>query len=242
MNKMIIERNNFKQNRLSYGIKLEDISKKSGLAISTISAYERLTSKYTETRTRDNNAQIIDRALCELIKEKLDNTFPNSISQKEDKVVEESVKKLATNIKPEYDRVKVGNKINKYCRDSFITVNDFCNMCGISKSTFSDSTCKSHPYMYDITLHKICKATGWDIKMLINNEDIPVENKPDNKDKVHECINSIVSNDGNVESIKDEKYTYENGEYFYEYTVVKRIKMKITKEKFLKDISKKEEK
>lgn len=45
-----------------------------------------------------------------------------------------------------------------------------------------------------------------------------------------------------IVAIRDEKYTFENGEYFYEYSVVKRVKIKISKEKFLRDISKKEDK
>jgi len=242
----------FSQKRHSYGITLDDISKKSGLAMSTISAYERFNGKYTETRTRDDNAVLIERALDDIIKERLAETFSRAV-EKEEKSMEESVKTVtATNINKELDRRKIGEKIRKYCFESGISLNEFCKMCGITTSTFSDSTVKEHPYLYNRTIYKICSATGWTREQLVKSDESPstvpkVEAKPvvkEPKIALYEndetrSLNNL-SHDGTVQ-VKDKKFTFQDGKYYMEYTVVRRVKQCITKEQFMAQIEKEEQ-
>ena len=70
-----ISHSNFKKIRESYGIKLQEVAERSGLAYSTVSAYERFTSKYTQTRARDESEKAITSALNSLINEKLGKLF-----------------------------------------------------------------------------------------------------------------------------------------------------------------------
>ena len=244
-----VERFGFRAKRLSYGITLDDISKKCGLAISTISAYERFSSKYTETRTRDENAITIDKALNDIINEKIQETFTGAVtSQKEEKVVEEP-KKIASNINTDYKRADIAEKLLKYCAESNISIYDFCKMCGIAESTFANSTIKDHPYLYHRTIYKICKATGWTKEQLLGKEDLSIkkeEPKPEAKpvsittydrDEVNSLSN--LSHDGNVK-IEDKKYTYQEGKYYLEYTIVRKVKRMITKEQFMNEIQKEE--
>lgn len=242
----------FSQKRHSYGITLDDISKKSGLAMSTISAYERFNGKYTETRTRDDNAVLIERALDDIIKERLAETFSRAV-EKEEKSMEESVKNVtATNINKELDRRTIAEKIRKYCIDSGISLNEFCKMCGITNNTFSESTVKDHPYLYDRTIYKICSATGWTREQLLKSDESTlsapkVEAKPAVKEpKIAfyendetRSLNNL-SHDGNVQ-IKDKKYTFQDGKYYMEYTVVRKVKQCITKEQFMSQIEKEEQ-
>ena len=74
---LVIDRSNFQKNRKAYGITILDVAKKSGLSSGVISNYENFTGQYTQTRTRDDNARTIVRALKNLIQEKIDSTFIN---------------------------------------------------------------------------------------------------------------------------------------------------------------------
>lgn len=227
----------FSQKRHSYGITLDDISKKSGLAMSTISAYERFNGKYTETRTRDDNAIIIERTLDDIIKERLAETFSRTV-EKEEKSMEESVKTItAANVNKELDRKKISEKIRKYCIDSGISLNEFCKMCGITTSTFSDSTVKLHPYLYDRTIYKICSATGWTREQLVESDETP-SSTPAPNDETRSLNN--LSHDGTVQ-VKDKKFTFQDGKYYMEYTVVRKVKQCITKEQFMAQIEKEEQ-
>lgn len=244
---LVIDHQNFKQNRVAYGISLSEIAERCGLGTTTVSNYERFEGKYTQIRARDDNSRLMIRALKEIIQEKLDETFVNSFKMKEDKSVEESREIKANNVNTAYDRKKIGEKIRKYCSGSKISISDFCAMCGLTGNTFTNYVIKLHPYMYDITLHKICNATGWTIDMLIGEEDIPINNdKPVKTTELSTAAtvraDLVEEPEPEIVAIRDEKYTFENGEYFYEYSVVKRVKIKISKEKFLRDISKKEDK
>lgn len=228
-----VERFGFRAKRLSYGITLDEISKKCGLAISTISAYERFSSKYTETRTRDENAITIDRALNDIINEKIQATFTNAVSsQKEEKVVE-------------YSREKIGNKIRKYCKESCISLTQFIKMCDLDQTAFSPSTIKKSPALSKTAVNSILHATGWSENYLIDDNDIPVNStntKPVSittydRDEVNSLSN--LSHDGNVK-IEDKKYTYQDGKYYLEYTIVRKVKRMITKEQFMNEIQKEE--
>lgn len=243
----------FSQKRHSYGITLNEISKKSGLAVNTISAYERFNGKYTETRTRDDNAIIIERTLDDIIKERLAETFSRAV-EKEEKSMEESVKTItANNVNKELDRRKIGEKIRKYCFDSNISLREFCKMCDININTFTDTTAKLHPYLYDCTIYKICSATGWTREQLVKSDELSslapkVEAKPavvkEPKIALYEndetrSLNNL-SHDGTVQ-VKDKKFTFQDGKYYMEYTVVRKMKQCITKEQFIAQIEKEEQ-
>lgn len=243
----------FSQKRHSYGITLDDISKKSGLAMSTISAYERFNGKYTETRTRDDNAVLIERTLDDIIKERLAETVSRAV-EKEEKSMEESVKTItANNVNKELDRKKIAEKIRKYCIDSGISLREFCKMCDINVNTFTDTTVKLHPYLYDRTIYKICSATGWTREQLVKSDELSspapkVEAKPavvkEPKIALYEndetrSLNNL-SHDGTVQ-VKDKKFTFQDGKYYIEYTVVRKVKQCITKEQFMAQIEKEEQ-
>ena len=247
MNEQPVSHINFKQQRQAYKISLEEIAKKSGLAISTVSAYERFTSKYTQTRTRDENGRAITNALNDIIQEKISETFPNAI-KKEDKVVEEVKEKKKIN---GFDRAAISEKIRKYCTASGISLREFCKMCDIADNTFMGCVIRDNPILRKQTVTKIVNATGWSLDQLTGPDDIsvkkviePVQNlepmKPNPIEADEDRKMSSLQHDGNV-TITDEKYTFQDGSYYYEYTIVRRVKRKITKEQFLNDISKKEE-
>lgn len=248
----------FSQKRHAYGITLDDISKKSGLAMSTISAYERFNGKYTETRTRDDNAILIERTLDDIIKERLAETFSRAVEKEEKSMdmpnyVAKEVKTVtATNINKELDRGKIGEKIKKYCLESGISLNEFLKMCGMNNNTFSPTTVKEHPYLYERTIYKICSATGWTREQLLKSDETPssapkVEVKPvvkEPKMALYEndetrSLNNL-SHDGTVQ-IKDKKFTFQDGKYYMEYTVVRKVKQCITKEQFMAQIEKEEQ-
>ncbi len=244
MENLVITHTNFKQQRLAYGISLEDISKKSGLSISCISAFERFTSKYTETRTRDENASTITQALNDLIEERLTNLFAKKAAKEEKKM-------NAKNVNVEYDRVKIGKKIRKYCDVSNIGLVEFCRMCDIGIDSFSDSRAARSPYVYSKTLRKICKATGWDVETLIGPDDILIK-KPvttatyDQKGyippvDVIKTSNAKLLSEGPTGKIFDEKLICQDGRYFHEYKCTYIRKEEITKEQFINLINKKEE-
>ena len=243
MQNLEITHTNFKQQRLAYGISLEDISKRSGLSISCISAFERFTSKYTETRTRDENAKVITKSLNDLIEERLANLFAKRAA-KEEKEMD------AKNVNVEYDRAKIGKKIRKYCEMSNIGLIEFCRMCDIGIDTFSDSRAARSPYVYPKTLRKICKATGWSVGTLIGPDDIPIK-KPvttatyDQKNYIPPegvCKTSNFKEicDGPVGEMFDIKYICQDGKYFREYKCVHVHKDELTKEQFINQITKEE--
>lgn len=241
----------FSQKRHSYGITLEDISKKSGLAMSTISAYEHFNGRYTETRTRDDNAVLIERSLDDIIKERLAKTFSRAVEKEEKSMETVEKKNNALNTKPELDREKIGEKIRKYCFESNISLNEFCNMCDITSNTFTEAVTKKHPYLYDRTIYKICNATGWTREQLIGEKSLPVSTKPVEKPVVKEpkialyendetrSLNNL-SHDGTVQ-VKDKKFTFQDGKYYMEYTVIRKVKQCITKEQFMSQIEKEEQ-
>ena len=209
------ERLNFSKKRHSYGITLEEIAKKCGLSMTTVSAYERFSSKYTQTRTRDDNALRIDRALDDIIKEKIQNTFINS--KKDEKSMNTS----------KIERKVIGNKIRKYCNQSHIAIEEFLRMCGIANNTFLYCVEKDHPYISERVMRKICDATGWTMEQLTCDEDLPVKETKD--------IPSAAT-----EETKDVRYIFENGEYIMEYTVIQiqRCRKKLTKEEFMEHVAK----
>lgn len=253
MNELVIDRKNFKQNRVAYGISQEEIANRCGLVSTTVSNYERFEGKYSQIRARDDNEKLMIRALYDIIQERINESFTNAINKKEDKVVGENRRKQ---FDITYDRKAIGEKIYKYCLYSGINITDFCKMCGISCNTFVASMITDVPQIKLQTINKILAATGWTLEQLTGPNDIPVQpihrkdsidpnalQKPVTNDLEPLRPNPIAAeqHDGNVK-ITDERYTFQDGEYFYEYTIVRKVKRKISKEQFLNDISKKEEK
>lgn len=258
MNELVIDRKNFKQNRVAYGISQEEIANRCGLVSTTVSNYERFEGKYTQTRARDDNEKLMIRALYDIIQERINETFTNAINNKEDKVVSESKNKFSIS----YDRKTIGEKIYKYCAYSGINITDFCKMCSISCNSFVASQIEAVPQIKLQTINKILAATGWTLEQLTGPNDIPVQPikktidptalqkpvtndlellKPNPIDADEDRKMSSLQHDGNVK-ITDERYTFQDGDYFYEYTIVRKVKRKISKEQFLNDISKKEDK
>lgn len=216
---------NFKQKRLSYKITLEELAKKTKLSMSTISAYERFTGKYTETRTLDSNATLIENALNDIIQERIAETFPNAVkhSKKEDKVVEKA-KELT------YSRGLIRDKIQKYCKLSKISMFQFTEMCGLNSTVFAPSTVQSSPEMSRRSIQLILNATGWPEEYLTGPDDIPVN------------TTNLIS-EGPVDKIFDEKFICQGGKYFREYKCVYIRKEELTKEQFIEAIkNQKEEK
>lgn len=253
---LVIDRKNFKQNRVAYGISQEEIAQRCGLVPTTVSNFERFEGKYTQTRARDDNERLMTRALYDIIQERINETFTNAINNKEDKVVEESKKKIFKT----YDRALIAEKIKKYCLSSGISIREFCRMCDITSNTFVDCIIRDVPRIKEFTVYKILNATGWTLEQLTGPDDIPIKKvvepvaalqkpvttdleplKPNPIEADEDRKMSSLQHDGNVK-ITDERYTFQDGEYFYEYTIVRKVKRKISKEQFLNDISKKEEK
>ena len=245
MNELVIDRKNFKQNRVAYGISQEEIANRCGLVSTTVSNYERFEGKYTQTRARDDNEKLMIRALYDIIQERINETFTNAI-KKEDKVVSKSRKQFSIS----YDRKTIGEKIYKYCMYSGINITDFCKMCNISSNSFVASQIEAVPQIKLQTINKILVATGWTLEQLTGPNDIPVQPikmttdlevmKPNPIEADEDRKLSSLQHDGNV-TITDERYTFQDGSYYYEYTIVRKVKRKISKEQFLNDISKKEE-
>ena len=112
-----INHTNFKQNRSAYGFTLREIADRAGVSVSTVDNYEKFDSSYIRTRARDDNAKRIERALSELIDEQIVRVFPNSISQKEEKVVEETKEKRTYTFHGTiFDRRYISNKIKNIAK------------------------------------------------------------------------------------------------------------------------------
>ena len=274
---------NFKKLRESYGIRLVDVAERSGLSQSTISAYERFTSKYTQTRARDYNEQAITKALHELINEKLGELFVKPAVNEE---VEKMEEKVVTKVEPKneinsngiyihlFDRETVSKKILEYLKQNNISSSEFCAMCGISNATFNDCVIKSHPTLYPSTIGKICNATGWDISKFDEcycgkdfdswkrkcNENKEKRNRQEKKNKAEpktivgegyftkeqlkEEVVTAVENpekDPNTLSISDYRLIFENGQYYEEYIITRRVKRPIAKEQFLSKLNNQKE-
>jgi len=226
---------NFKQKRLSYKITLEELAKRTKLSMTTISAYERFTGKYTETRTRDSNATLIENALNDIIQERIAEAFPNAVnhSEKEDKVVEE-VKEVT------YSRSLIRDKIQKYCKLSKITMSQFLEMCEINKNIFLPAMIGSRPEISKRCIDAILNATGWPEEYLTGPDDIPVNTSIPLSVKQHKKKTNLIS-EGPVDKIFDEKFICQDGKYFREYKCVYIRKEELTMEQFIESIKNQKE-
>ena len=283
---LVIDRSNFQQNRRAYGITLAEIADKSKISSSVISNFENFTGKYTQTRVRDDNQRIIIRALKDLIQDKIDSTFftnNNLTNIKEEKEMENlameeiSLTELAqaavendnkvVQLKQKYTKKGVHSpngyikknvveKLRKYCKEKDLGITEFCDMCGVNRTTLSPYNIKLAPILRGDILEKICQATGLDINTF--NEDMNGDDennnifankrvtKITNSDTIKENIKSDtvptikneekITVDTNDSQIRDRKYTFQDGKYYEEYTVISYVKNAITKEQFLNAI------
>ncbi|MBO7450934.1 MAG: helix-turn-helix transcriptional regulator [Clostridiales bacterium] len=225
MNDVVVTRNNFKNMRMSYGIKLKDISQKCGVSESCINNFENSTGSYMDTNARDYNKSKICRTLQEMIESKILNLY--DVPEKEEKKVEAKEKRKLGGLLAESDipRKTLCDYIIAYCKHNTISTGEFCKMCKINAVYTSPSAGKGQVYATVGTLDKILGATGWTKEQIMagfKTEDIP---KPVVKEEapVKEDRRNVVC-------------TMENGKYFIEYDVVTRIKRNISKEEFLKEV------
>ena len=228
---LVINHSNFKQNRSAYGITLREIADRAGVSVMTVQNYEKYDSSYIRTRNRDDNARRIERALSELIDERVVRTFPNSV--KEEKVVEEKKKGGGYfPCKNFFDRKYVAEKIKQYCIDENITIADFCRMCNVATSNFSDCTVINNPHLYPKTIAKIMSATGWTEDMFKEDKDVPFSSNTDKKENV------VYTTDRTGDMV-GLQFIFRDGKYYMEYDrVMTEHKVKeISKEEFLKHIN-----
>ena len=242
-----INHSNFKQNRSAYGFTLREIADRAGVSINTVMNYEKFDSSYIRTRNRDDNARRIERALSELIDEQIIRVFPNSISQKEDKVVEEKKKRGGYHPRHDnvFDRKYIAEKVCNYCKENDISVKEFCEMCGIANNTFADAVIKTSPKMIKHTVSKIINATGWDIDAFKEDKNVPfsalkhemtyVENA---RNELEEKLDMLCSEVETTEK-KNQQFIFRDGKYYLEFdqVVVEHKVEEISKEEFLKGVT-----
>jgi DNA-binding XRE family transcriptional regulator len=208
---------NFKEMRNNYGFTLKDVAEEARLSETTILNYENSKNRYTDTCARKETSLMANRALKHLIDHKIANLFLGTEKKKES----------TRGGKPCLNAVRksiVRAVVQSYCRANDISMTEFADMCGVSKSCFGDL--KNHPYCYPQTIRKICEATGWSPDVF--KTDIPTE---------------IFTSDKSAKTFENapltEKHNYrlyfENGKYYEEYdcTVVQHQKKELTKEQFI---------
>lgn len=229
-----INHSNFKQNRTAYGITLREIADRACVSVMTVQNYEKYDSSYIRTRNRDDNARRIERALSELIDERVVRTFPNAVD-KEEKVVEEKRKGHYHPCKNFFDRKYVSEKIKQYCVDKNIALADFCRMCNIATSNFADCTIQNNPHLYPRTIAKIISATGWTIDMFKEEKNIPFSSSTNKKEDVVPALDKT----SDTTEKKNKQFIFRDGKYFMEYdiVVIEHKVEEISKEEFLKHIN-----
>ena len=213
---LMIDRSNFTENRKSYGITIKQIAEKAKLSYNVISNFENYTGQYTQTRTRDDNARVIIRALKDLIQERINEAFPygnknsiNNIKEKENEIMENettreiTLTELAESVVKEssksnkkkptfttigYRKEAIATKLRKYCKEKGVGMKEFCDMCGVNSNTLSPYYIKLSPVMREDILKKICNATGLDISMFDEdrNEGPIAESNKVNKTNINE--------------------------------------------------------
>lgn len=241
---LVINHSNFKQNRSAYGFTLRDIADRAGVSVSTVDNYEKFDSSYIRTRNRDDNAKRIERALSELIDEQIVRVFPNSISQKEDKVVEEKKKRGGYHPpRNVFDRRYVSDKLHKYCEDNGLGFTEFCIMCDVAPSNFCECMIKKQPNMYPSTIAKIIKATSWDIDAFKEDKNVPFSALKHKMTVVENATNKLeekFSKRSEVETTekKNKQFIFRDGKYFMEYDIIvtEHKVEEISKEEFLQSI------
>ena len=242
MENLEINRSNFKTQRQCYGISLKDISDKCKLSEGAVRNYEVYGGTYTnDHRTRDYNERLICNTLKDLIEGKIASAF--------DKNKEETTMTI-TRSEYVYDRSKVYAIIKKYLDENDISMCQFAEMCGVSNNIFSPSIMKHSPNIYSIMIHKICEATGWSMSMFDsckNKEAQVIVKKPNANKKEEKVVEKTTAEPikkeapvitGNKEETRDRKFIFEDGCFYEEYTIVRRVRKSITRGEFMSAIEK----
>lgn len=156
-----------------------------------------------------------------------------------------------------YKKGPVIEKLRDYCKRNDLKLGEFCDMCGVNRSTLAPYSIKVAPVLREDILVKICKATGIDINMfnedrndgrqitstnntnnvMCNTNIVPIKEKkpievPKLKDNSHK---TEVKVDTGIE-IRDKKYTFQDGVFYEEYVEIRHVKHSISKEQFLNAI------
>lgn len=254
-----ISRHNFKQQRECYSITVKEIADICNLSPQTVINFEKGSGKYTDTMSRDYNSDMMINTLRSLIEGKLDamkakqlNAISNEIKKEE-----QTNKKKFGGAFDETDiaRDDVVNYIRNYCRYNKIAIDEFCGMCKINRQFCSPSSAKiySSKYIRIGTLNRILEATGWTKEMIKAGFNPDVQSKkPEKKveavtpDPVVKECNEIISSNGGAKladlnttnrTITNVKYVCENGKFYKEYDVITHMKLDISRDTFLKEVS-----
>lgn len=246
-----ISRHNFKQQRECYSITVKEIADICNLSPQTVINFEKGSGKYTDTMSRDYNSDMMINTLTSLIEGKLDAMKAkqlNAISNEIKNTPVKKEKKHRGGIYKETDilREDLVNYICEYCRHNSIAINEFCSMCKINRAFCSPSSAKRDiKYVRVCVLERVLNTTGWTKDM------IRAGFKPDIKEKkapdpvVKEC-NEVISSNGGAKladlsttnrTITNVKYVCENGKFYKEYDVITHMKLDISRDTFLKEVS-----
>lgn len=154
------------------------------------------------------------------------------------------------------------NYIRAYCEYNKIPLQEFCSMCKINAvyTSPSQERCASSEYASNTVLSKVINATGWttkQIKECFKPEEKPafkmklVDKKepdiPKHGDLVKKSDDTdVIANNGGAKladlnttnrTITNVKYVCENGKFYKEYDVITHMKLDISRDTFLKEVS-----
>lgn len=261
-----ISRHNFKQQRECYSITVKEIADICNLSPQTVINFEKGSGKYTDTMSRDYNSDMMIGTLRSLIEGKLDAMKMRQLEAITNNVKkEESIKKEKKygGIYEETDipREKVVEYIKAYCKHNKIPYTEFCAMCKINRMFTAPSSAKRDRYYITIgVLNKILNATGWtkeqilegfkpeekpafNLKLVDKKEpDIPrhgdLVKKSDDTDVIaHNGGAKLADLNSTNRTITNVKYVCEDGKFYKEYDVITHMKLDISRDDFLKEVS-----
>ena len=204
-----------------------------------------INNKKEKESTLMENAAVKEISLTELAQ-----SIAPEEKEKESKKVKKTKETNSSYCLTGYNKETIVPKLRKYCKDNKLGMIEFCDMCGMSRTMLSPYYIKVAPIMREDILKKICKATGLDIAMF--NEDRndgqiiasePVEKIETKNTKTEapkkEIIpiesRKVIPNfiDSDDVQIRDKKLTFQDGQYFEEYTEIRTVRRAITREQFL---------
>lgn len=258
-----INRSNFKQQRQCYNITVKEIADICNLSSQTVLNFEKSSGKYTDTNARDYNSDMMCQTLESLITRKLDEIKANNlkavVEHKETVDISKAEvpeKKPVRRNQSEVKREDLVNYIRAYCEHNRIPMKEFCAMCKISTVYMCPSTKRNAATEYaSITvLSKVVNATGWTTKQI--KEGFKPEEKPAFKLKLVDKKETDIPKHGDIVKKSDDnggarlsnlnttnrtitnvKYVCENGKFYKEYDVITHMKLDISRDDFLKEIS-----
>lgn len=243
---MDINHLNFRSKRKEYGISIKEIADESLLSEATIRNYEIYDGSYTRNnRVRDYNEKQICRALESLIQFKIDLESIKPIKRRE----KNTMKKIL--VRSVYSREKVYAIVNEYLTSNGIGIIEFMGMCDLALNTFASNTMEKYKTLYPRTVYKICKATGWDMSKFESCK-IQLEQEcetavTDTNKKEEKIMETATTNEvkevtpvitGNKEETRDHKFIFEDGCFYEEYTIIRRVRKSITRGAFMAAIEK----